>query len=130
MGEGRVEEDRGENLWSPDEGGERLERELWCILGMSYGITFGGTEEPRENRVSAGNLLGFLACMECGLERCNHWALWSGNKRHVGVRWLKGEDLWNLVHRRREYGTDREGCCRCFAPELGMRMFGFGGKEE
>lgn len=75
---------------------------------MGYSITFGGTEEPRENRGSADNLLGFLTCMECGLERCNRWALGSGNKRHVGVRWLEGEDLWNLVHRRREHG-DRQG---------------------
>lgn len=69
---------------------------------MSCGIAFGGTEKPRENRGSAGRLLRFLACMECGLARCEHWAWGLGE--NVRVRWLEGEDLWNPVHRSGEHG--------------------------
>lgn len=51
--------------------------------------------------------------------------LGTGRKWQVGVRWLEGEDLWNPVH----MGMGGEGCCRCFAPELGMRLSGFGEEE-
>lgn len=57
---------------------------LWCILGMSCGTTFGGTEEPRENKGSSGRLLGFLVCLECGLARCDRWAWGLGEKDKLG----------------------------------------------